>query len=66
MRYNNNSPTSSIAIGNVERELRQMRKEAQRLRILYLQGRLSPEEEERARIRFRGIFKPLLKDALQG
>lgn len=66
MRYNNNSPTSSIAIGNVERELRQMRKEAQRLRILYLQGRLSPEEEERARIRFRGIFKPLLEDALQG
>lgn len=66
MRYNNNSPTSSIAIGNVERELRQMRKEAQRLRILYLQRRLSPEEEERARIRFRGIFKPLLEDALQG
>lgn len=65
MRYNSNSPTSSIAIGNVDRELRQMRKEAQRLRTLYLQGRLSSEEEERARIRFRGIFKPLLEDALR-
>lgn len=65
MRYSNYSPTSSQAIGNVDRELRRMRHEASILRMKYLQGRLSFEEEELARQRFRGIFKPLLEDALR-
>ena len=66
MRYSNNSPTSSAAIGNVERQLRQMRREAERIRRRYLHGLLSPEEEEQARQKFRGIFRPLLEDALRG
>ena len=65
MRYNQNSPTSSIAIGNVERQLRQMRKEAENIRRKYLRGQLSLEEELQARARFRGIFRPLLEDALR-
>ena len=66
MRYNNSSPTSAIAIGNVERELRQKKKEAERIRALYLSGRLTAEEEAAARRRFTGIFRRLLDEALSG
>ena len=64
MRYNNNSPTSSIAVGNVDRELRRMRKEAEAIGRRYRAGLLTWEEEMAARARFRGIFRPLLEDAL--
>lgn len=64
MRYSNYSPTSSQAIGNVERQLRQMKKEAEQIRLKYLKGTLTPAEEEAARRRFLGIFRPLLEDAL--
>lgn len=65
MRYTVNSPTSAIAIGNVEQGIRQMRREAERLGRLRREGRLSFKQEERARQRFRSIFRPLLEDALQ-
>ena len=65
MRYYQNSPTSSIAVGNVDRQLRRMRREAEDIRRKYLLGQLSFEEEQSARARFRGIFRPLLEDALK-
>ena len=66
MRYNTNSPTSSAAIGNVERQLRQMKKEARHIAALCRQGRFTPDAEAEARKRFLGIFRPLLEDALRG
>ena len=66
MRYNTNSPTSSAAIGNVERQLRRMKKEARQIAALCRQGRFTPDAEAEARRRFLGIFRPLLEDALMG
>ena len=65
MRYSNYSPTSSQAIGNVEHQLRQMRREADFIHRKYLNGTLTAAEEEAARKRFLGIFRPLLEDALR-
>lgn len=65
MRYSNYSPTSTQAIGNVERQLRQMRQEAKLIHRKYLQGTLTAKEEADARRRFLGIFRPLLEDALK-
>ena len=64
MRYNNYSPTSSQAIGNVDRQLRQMKREADMIHRKLLNGTLTFAEEEDARRRFLGIFRPLLEDAL--
>ena len=57
-------PTACRAIGSIEKELKRMRKEAERLRVLRRSNMLSSEEEERARRRFIGIYKPLLERAL--
>ena len=65
MRYSNYSPTSSQAIGNVERQLRQMRREAEIIHRKYCSGTLTAAEEQAARKRFLGIFRPLLEDALK-
>lgn len=65
MRYSNYSPTSSQAIGHVERELRQKRRDVEKLRLKHLAGTLTPEEERAARARFRGIFRSLLEEVLR-
>ena len=59
-------PTANRAVGSVEREYKMMQKEAERIRILRRNNMLSFEEEERARRRFIGIYKPLFERAMQG
>lgn len=59
-------PTANRAVGSIEREYKMMQKEAERIRILRRNNMLSFEEEERARRRFIGIYKPLLERAMQG
>lgn len=59
-------PTANRAIGSIEREMRLMQKEADRIRSLRRSNMLSSEEERRARRRFRGIYRPLLDRALLG
>ena len=64
MKYNRSNPTANAAIGAVDKELAQMRKEAARLKALKRQGRLLPDAEQAARRRFTGIYKRLLEEAL--
>ena len=59
-------PTANRAVGALERELKMMRREAERIRALRRSNLLTPEEERRARRRFRGIYRPLLEKALMG
>jgi len=59
-------PTANRAIGSVDREIRRMKKEAERIRVLRLSNLLTFEEERRARCRFIGIYRPLLEKALRG
>ena len=59
-------PTANRAIGAIDREIRRMRGEAERIRVLRLNNMLTSEEEKRARRRFIGIYKPMLEKALRG
>jgi len=64
MRNYRNDPTANAAIGAVDRQLKRMRKEAEQLGRLRRAGKLTHEEEMKARARFRGIFKHLLDEQL--
>lgn len=66
MSYLHSDPTANAAVGSIDRELRQMRKEAERIRVLRRNNALTREEEQRARRRFIGIYRPLLEKALKG
>lgn len=63
MSYYSN-PTENAAIGAVEKELKQMRKYAKRVKKLHRLGLLQPEDEARLRRHFSGIYRPLLLSAL--
>lgn len=58
-------PTANAAIGAVDKELNRMRKRAQEIRRLRLQGRFTPAEEMKARRQFIGIYRRLLNEALK-
>ncbi len=59
------NPTENMAIGTVEKELKQMKKNARRLRALHRAGMLTKEMEAEARKRFTGIYRRFLVEALQ-
>ncbi len=65
MSYYSN-PTENAAIGAVDRELRAMRKRAKQLQALRKRGLLTPQLETRARKEFIGIYRPLLREILEG
>ncbi len=56
--------TGNTAAGNVDRELKMMRKEAERLALLQKRGKLTYEEVMKARRRFIGIYRPVLEKAI--
>ncbi len=56
--------TGNTATGNLDRELKKMRKEAEHLAALQRRGKLTYEQVMDARRRFIGIYKPLLERAL--
>ena len=58
-------PTANRAIGAVDKELARMRRRAQEIRRLRRQGRFTPEDEARARRQFVGIYRSLLRQALE-
>lgn len=65
MANNHSDPTANAAIGAVDKQLAQMRREAQRIGELHRRGQLSPEALMAARHRFTGIYRRLLKEALR-
>lgn len=58
-------PTANAAIGAVDHELKQMRREAAALKKLRRQGRLTPDILAAARRRFTGIYRRFLLEALR-
>ena len=66
MGYLHSDPTANRAVGAIEREMKKMEQEAERIRELRRSNQLSFEEEERARRRFRGIYRPLFERAMRG
>ena len=56
--------TGNTAAGNLDRELRQMKKEAEWLAYRQSEGLLTYEEIVNARRRFTGIYRPLLRKAI--
>lgn len=59
------NPTENAAIGNVDRELRIMRRRAEQIRRRRKQGLLTDAEVEQARTQFVGIYRGLLRSALE-
>ena len=57
-------PTANAAISAVEKEMKRMRKRAERLGTLYRSGRLTPGELRKAGREFKGIYWHLLEEAL--
>lgn len=65
MSNNRSDPTANAAIGAVDRELKQMRKRAEQIRARRRMGLLTRQEELNARMQFTGIFRHLLREALE-
>ena len=57
-------PTANAAIGNLDRELRALRKEAEKLKVLSQNGQLTPKQKDIAKQRFSGIYRHLFNDEL--
>ncbi len=66
MSYNYNDPTANAALGAFDRELRNARKQGQRLRDLRRSGRLTYEEERRTLDRLRGVFRRAAEEEMAG
>ena len=58
-------PTANASIGAVDKELKRMEKRAKELRELRRNGKLTPEAEALARRQFTGIFRPILRKAME-
>ena len=57
-------PTANAAISAVEKEMKRMRKRAERLGTLYRRGLLSPGRLAEASREFKGIYWHLLEEEL--
>lgn len=58
------NPTANAAIGAVDKELDRVRKKAEWLRELRQQGLLTPEQEAAVCRQYTGIFRKVLRNAL--
>ena len=59
------NPTANAAIGAVDREIHRLRKKAARLKALRQQGKLTRQELESARKEFTGIYRRILREAME-
>ena len=59
------NPTANAAISAVDREIHRLRKKAARLKALRQQGKLTRQELESTRKEFTGIYRRILREALE-
>ncbi len=59
-----NDPTASKAIGNISREFNRYEKKAKKLVRLYREGKISAEALIKAQGEFKGLYRPILKNAI--
>lgn len=62
--FNYPDPTANAAIGNLDRELRALRKEVAKIKALRQKGQLTTAQKEAAKKRFSGIYQNLLQEEL--
>lgn len=58
--------TAAVALGNVEREMKERRKEAKHAAQLLREGNLTAEQEQKLLKRFAGIYRRVLNEELYG
>ena len=58
--------TAAVALGNVEREMKERRKEAKLAVQLLREGNLTAEQEQKLLKRFAGIYRRILNEELYG
>ena len=58
-------PTANMAIGNINKEFSKLEKKAKRLRELFDEGKISPEQIEQAQSQFKGLYRHVLTLALE-
>ena len=61
-----NDPTANTALGAIDREIREKRKQARIAARMIRSGRLSAEQEYSLRRGFTGIYRRFLEEALEG
>lgn len=58
-------PTAAKALGEINREFSRLEKKAKRLRKLRDEGKISQSSLEKAQSQFKGIYRHVLKNALE-
>ena len=58
-------PTAAKALGGINREFARLEKKAKKLKKRLEEGRLSPEELEKAQAQFTGIYRHVLTNVLK-
>lgn len=57
-------PTANAAVGNINREFSRLEKKAKHLCRLFLEGKLSSQDLQKAGEQFTGIYRHVLTNAL--
>ncbi|MBE6959712.1 MAG: hypothetical protein E7448_03190 [Ruminococcaceae bacterium] len=57
-------PTANRALGSINREFSRLEKKAKQIRRRLKEGRMSPEELEKAQAQFTGIYRHVLTHVL--
>ena len=60
-----NDPTANAALGSIDREIREKRKQARIAARMIRSGELSAEQEYKLRRNFTGIYRRFLEEALE-
>ncbi len=58
-------PTAAAALGEINREFSRLEKKAKNLRKLLKEGKISPEEIEKAQKQFTGLYRHVLENVLE-
>lgn len=59
-------PTANRALGGINREFSRLEKKAKQIRRLLKEGKMSPEDVEKAQAQFTGIYRHVLTHVLNG
>jgi hypothetical protein len=58
-------PTAARALGNINREFSRLEKKAKRLKMLYMEGKISEKALEKAGGSFSGLYRHVLSNVLE-
>lgn len=59
-------PTAAQALGEINREFSRLEKKAKRLKKLLEEGKLSDDDLKKAQAQFKGLYRHVLTNTLEG